>query len=71
MELMFKAMAMAMLPWIDWAAVVVFFCSRAGYAHFARQRPGSKQSVLGATNSVRWQWMLHATYREVRCWTAW
>ena len=66
MELMFKVMAMAMLPWIDWAAVVVFFCSRAGYAHFARQRPGSKQSVLGATNSVRWQWMLQATYREVR-----
>ena len=61
---MFKVMAL--LPWIDWAAVVVFFCSWAGYAQFARQRSGSKQSVLGATNAVRRQWMLQATYREVR-----
>ena len=64
MELMFKVMAL--LPWIDWVAVVVFFCSWAGYAQFARQRSGSKRSVLGATNAVRRQWMLQATYREVR-----
>jgi uncharacterized membrane protein len=64
MEMMFKVMAL--LPWIDWAAVLVFFGSWAGYAHFARQRDGSKQSVLGATNAVRRQWMLQATYREVR-----
>ena len=64
MELMFKVMAL--LPWIDWVAVVVFFCSWAGYAQFARQRSGSKRSVLGATNAGRRQWMLQATYREGR-----
>jgi uncharacterized membrane protein len=64
MEMMFKVMAL--LPWIDWAAVLVFFGSWAGYAQFARQRAGSKQSVLGATNAVRRLWMLQTTYREVR-----
>jgi uncharacterized membrane protein len=64
MELMFKVMAL--LPWIDWAAVALFFGSWAGYAHFARQRSSLSHSVLGATNAVRRQWMLQATYREVR-----
>ncbi|MDE2298639.1 MAG: DUF599 domain-containing protein, partial [Burkholderiales bacterium] len=43
-----------------------FFGSWAGYAHFARRRSGSEHSVLMATNSVRRQWMLQTTYREVR-----
>jgi len=64
MEMMFKVMAL--LPWIDWAAVVIFFGSWAGYARFARQRSGSRHSVLAATNAVRRQWMLQTTYREVR-----
>ena len=64
MEMMFKVMTL--LPWVDWAAVVVFFGGWAGYAHFARQRTGSKHSVLAATNAVRRQWMLQTTYREVR-----
>ncbi|MDE2296849.1 MAG: DUF599 family protein, partial [Burkholderiales bacterium] len=57
---------LALLPWIDWAAVVLFFGSWAGYAHFARRRSGSQPSVLMATNAVRRQWMLQTTYREVR-----
>lgn len=61
---MFKVLAL--LPWIDWAAVALFFGSWAGYAHFARQRAGSEHSVLMATNAVRRQWMLQTTYREVR-----
>ncbi|HEY8706501.1 MAG TPA: DUF599 domain-containing protein [Burkholderiaceae bacterium] len=61
---MFKVLAL--LPWIDWAAVAVFFGSWAGYAHFARQRSGVQHSVLMATNAVRRQWMLQTTYREVR-----
>ncbi len=57
---------MALLPWIDWVAVVSFFVSWIGYAFFARQRAASRRSVLGATNAIRRQWMLQTTYREVR-----
>ena len=64
MEMMFKVMTL--LPWVDWAAVLVFFGGWVGYARFARQRTGSKHSVLAATNAVRRQWMLQTTYREVR-----
>jgi uncharacterized membrane protein len=64
MELIFKVMAL--LPWTDWAAVLIFFGSWAGYAHFARRGAGSHRSVLAATNAVRRQWMLQTTYREVR-----
>ena len=64
MQMMFKVLAL--LPWIDWVAVVGFFVGWAGYAFSARQNTGSKQSVLGATNAVRRQWMLQTTYREVR-----
>lgn len=55
-----------LLPWGDWVVIVVFFGSWAGYAHFARQRDGRRHSILAATNAVRRQWMLQATYREVR-----
>jgi len=58
--------AATLLPWGDWVAIVVFFGSWAGYAHFARQRVGRQHSILAATNAVRRQWMLQATYREVR-----
>ena len=64
MEMTLKVLTL--LPWIDWAAVLVFFGSWAGYAHFARQRADSHRSVLGATNAVRREWMLQTTYREVR-----
>ena len=61
---MFKVMTL--LPWVDWAAVFVFFASWAAYWHFARRGSGSTRSVLAATNAVRRQWMLQTTYREVR-----
>ena len=64
MEMMFRLMAL--LPWIDWAALVGFFASWAGYWHFARRSAFSQKSVLAATNAVRRQWMLQTTYREVR-----
>ena len=64
MEMMFRVLAL--LPWIDWVAVATFFVGWTGYAFFARHHTGSKQSVLGATNAVRRQWMLQTTYREVR-----
>jgi uncharacterized membrane protein len=57
---------LAVLPFIDWAALLLFFAGWAGYARFARQRADSHRSVLGATNAVRREWMLQTTYREVR-----
>jgi uncharacterized membrane protein len=56
----------SMLPWVDWAAVALFFVSWVGYANFARQRHGGRHSILAATNAVRRQWMLQATHRQVR-----
>ena len=57
---------LTLLPWLDWAAVVVFFTNWAGYAYFSRRGAGSQRSLLAATNAVRRQWMLQTTYREVR-----
>jgi len=56
----------ALLPWIDWVAVVVFFGAWSGYAWFARARALTRPSILASTNRVRRQWMLQTTYRAVR-----
>ena len=58
--------AMALLPWLDWVALALFFPTWAGYALFARRRVGQQPSLLATTNRVRRQWMLQTTYREVR-----
>ncbi len=58
--------AMALLPWVDWVALVLFFLAWTGYAIFARRRVGKQPSLLATTNRVRRQWMLQTTYREVR-----
>jgi uncharacterized membrane protein len=57
---------MALLPWFDWAALLVFFGGWTGYAWFARARAGTHASILATTNRIRRQWMLQATYRDVR-----
>ena len=57
---------LGLLPWTDWAAILLLFCGWAGYAVFAKRRSTARPSVLGATNRIREQWMLQATYREVR-----
>ncbi|HZE90855.1 MAG TPA: DUF599 domain-containing protein [Rhizobacter sp.] len=64
MEAMFKVMTL--LPWTDWAAVVVFFAGWVGYAWFARNRAQTRPSILASTNRIRRLWMLQITYREVR-----
>jgi uncharacterized membrane protein len=64
MDVVFKVLAL--LPWLDWVAVIVFFAAWGGYAYFSRYGSGSHRSVLAATNAVRRQWMLQATFREVR-----
>lgn len=58
--------ALAFLPWFDWLALLVFFGGWAGYAWFARRRAGTHASILATTNRIRRQWMLQATYRDVR-----
>ncbi len=58
--------AMALLPWLDWVALALFFPAWAGYALFARRRVGQQPSLLATTNRVRRQWMLQTTHREVR-----
>ncbi len=55
-----------LLPWMDWAAMAVFFGGWAGYAWFARRRADTRPSVLAATNRIRSQWMLQTTYRDTR-----
>lgn len=50
----------------DWAAFIGYFVAWIGYAQFARRRATVKPSLLAASNRVRRQWMLQATYREVR-----
>ena len=50
----------------DWAALVGYFMAWIGYALFAHRRAAVQPSLLAASNRVRRQWMLQATYREVR-----
>jgi uncharacterized membrane protein len=64
MEPMLKVLTL--LPWFDWAALLVFFGGWSGYAWFARRRASSHMSILGTTNRIRRHWMLQVTYREVR-----
>ena len=64
MDIVLKVMAL--LPWVDWLAIVLFFGGWSGYAWFARDRSLTRPSILGATNRVRRQWMLQTTYRQVR-----
>jgi len=56
----------SVLPWQDWAAMLLFFSAWIGYARFARRRSVTRPSILVSTDRVRQQWMLQTTYREVR-----
>jgi uncharacterized membrane protein len=64
------ATALSLLPWSDWAALVLFFAAWAGYAVWAKQsaRKGtaSRPSLLDLTNRERTRWMLRTTGRENR-----
>jgi uncharacterized membrane protein len=57
---------LSVLPWLDWVAVGVFVLGYAGYVQFAKRHALTQPSILAATNRIRRQWMLQATYREVR-----
>lgn len=64
MNLLLKMLGL--LPWTDWAALVVFFTGWIGYAWFARDRALQRPSILASTNRIRRDWMLQTTFREVR-----
>jgi uncharacterized membrane protein len=57
---------LAVLPWSDWVAIAIFFGGWSGYALFAARRAATHMSILATTNRIRRDWMLQATYREVR-----
>jgi uncharacterized membrane protein len=57
---------LALLPWPDWLAVLLFFSGWVGYAHWAKRRADVKPSILATTNQWRRRWMLQATFRENR-----
>jgi uncharacterized membrane protein len=57
---------LALLPLVDWLALVAFFAAWIGYAMFAKRRAAVQPSVLASTNRWRNQWMLQATQRENR-----
>ena len=62
----FMLSVIAVLPWMDWAALLVFVTGWSGYIVFARKRSKTHPSILASTNRIRRLWMLQATHREVR-----
>ena len=57
---------LSLLPWTDWVALATYIAGWAGYVVFAKRSSSGRSSVLATTNQIRRQWMLQATYREVR-----
>ena len=55
-----------LLPWLDWAALLLFFAGWGGYVWFARHLADQRPSLLASTNRIRRDWMLQVTHREVR-----
>jgi len=55
-----------LLPWVDWAALLLFFAGWGGYVWFARHLADQRPSLLASTNRIRRDWMLQVTHREVR-----
>ena len=60
------ATILALLPWQDWAAALIFLMAWIAYAMFARKQSNRKHSLLVLTNRERRRWMLASTYRDNR-----
>jgi uncharacterized membrane protein len=56
----------ALLPWADWLALLIFFAAWVGYATFARRQAPTRPSLLVAGQQVRELWLTEATYRDPR-----
>ena len=57
---------LALLPWADWLALMLFFAAWTAYAIFARRLARLRPSILVTTNQWRRRWMLQATFRDNR-----
>ena len=57
---------MRLLPWLDWAALLLFFAGWGAYVWFSRHLANRRPSLLASTNRIRRDWMLQVTHREVR-----
>jgi uncharacterized membrane protein len=56
----------AVLPWQDWAALVLFIVGWIGYANFASWRAKVERTLLSSTNHYRRLWMMQVTHRDQR-----
>ncbi len=56
----------ALLPWLDWLALIYFFVLWVGYALFAKHRGHRDGSLIATTNRYRRDWLLQATGRDPR-----
>ncbi len=57
---------LALLPWIDWLALLFFFAAWAAYVIFSRRLAEVRPSILATTNQWRRRWMRQTTHRENR-----
>jgi uncharacterized membrane protein len=55
-----------LLPWQDWAALVLFVFGWIGYALFASHRAKVESTLLASTNHYRRLWMAQVTCRDQR-----
>ena len=56
----------ALLPWIDWLALVAFLALWAGYGRFSRELGKRRPSLASTTDRYRVYWMREAAARDPR-----
>jgi len=56
----------ALLPWIDWLALVAFLASWVGYGRFSRELGKRRPSLASTTDRYRVYWMREAAARDPR-----
>jgi uncharacterized membrane protein len=56
----------AVLPWHDWAALMLFVFGWIAYAAFASWRAKVERTLLSSTNHYRKLWMYQVTFRDQR-----
>ena len=56
----------ALLPWIDWLALVAFLAAWVGYGRFSRELGKRRPSLASTTDRYRVYWMREAAARDPR-----
>ena len=56
----------ALLPWLDWLALVAFLALWAGYGRFSRELGKRRPSLASTTDRYRVYWMREAAARDPR-----